>query len=139
MKFTFSSTVVKPERPSGNDALHPIPQHESASATTVAACRKPLGARNSGLRSMRASTCPLSTTSSSMPKRPGSVPSICTRSSSGTCRSAVVLDCFDGDVEAVHLRRVAERAEEVLEALEVVVQAQPPDVDDRHLVVRDAA
>lgn len=45
MKLDFSSAVVKPVAPSGSAARAPNPQAESASAMTLAACRKPLGAR----------------------------------------------------------------------------------------------
>src|SRR5437764_13456738 len=54
-------------------------------------------------------------------------------------RSAVLLYGLDRQVQAVHLRGVAERVEEVLQALQVVVQAEAAHVDDRYLVVRHGA
>ena len=53
--------------------------------------------------------------------------------------SADVLDRLDRVVESGDLAHVAERVEVVLQALEVVVETQAPDVDHGDLVVRHGA
>src|SRR4051812_19662578 len=52
---------------------------------------------------------------------------------------AVLLYGLDRKVGPVHLGGVAERIEEVLQPREVVVEAESPPVDHRHLVVRHGA
>src|SRR4051812_13166180 len=144
-KFVFNSIVVKPTAPSGSDAIEPKPQQVSARVTTVPACRYPLGARNSERTSRRAATRPCSTSSTSRPNTSGSRPSVIRCHSAivssaigGACQE-LLLDALDGAIEPVHLRHVPQVAQEVLQPLEVVVQAEPPHVDHGNLVVRDGA
>src|SRR3954453_7521140 len=66
--------VVKPTDPSGSRARVARPHAVSASPTTVAACRYPLGARTSGRTSSRPSMRPGSCAVNAMPSSPGSVP-----------------------------------------------------------------
>src|SRR5215218_9971089 len=51
--------------------------------------------------------------------------------------STLLLDSVDGPLQAVDLGHVTQLREEVLQALEVVVQAAPPHVDHRNVVVLD--
>src|SRR5207248_2115054 len=134
------SAVVKPDTPSGREAMQPIPQQLSASVITAPACRKSFGARNSLRMSIRASAEPRSIAINSRPNRPGSRPSIAVwKDARREASSADVLDRLDREVETVHLTGVAERVEKVLQPLQVVVEAEPPHMDHRDLVVRDGA
>ena len=55
----------------------------------------------------------------------------------GSDRLPVLLYSLDRHVQPVHLRGVAQRVEEVLQALKVVVQAEATHMDHRDLVVCD--
>src|SRR5438105_3862931 len=71
MKLLLSSIVVKLSAPSGRCAMQPYPHAVSASAITVAACRYPFGARNSGLIVISAVTIVSSMAVTRKPKSPG--------------------------------------------------------------------
>src|SRR3984885_12595356 len=73
-KLVFSSIVVKPAAPSGNDTMQPYPHAVSARATTVAACKYPFGARCCLSTTKRPRAKPCRSSVQSRPRMPGRNP-----------------------------------------------------------------